>query len=72
MDPHSIQWEYKTEKLKLGDFLGGKINKDTLDQILNEAGAAGWELVSVLATALYQGRTQDVAILFKRPKQDAA
>ena len=30
--------------------------------------ADGWELVSALSTALYQGRTQDAALIFKRPK----
>ena len=61
-----VQWEYKTVKLKLGGFLGGKINQDQLDKILEQAGLEGWELVTVFATALYQGRTQDAAMVFKR------
>lgn len=61
-----VQWEYKTVKLRLRGFLGGQIDKDELDGILNQAGREGWELVTVFATALYQGRTQDAAMVFKR------
>ena len=61
-----LQWEYKTVKLKLGGFLGGKIDQNQLDAILEQSGREGWELVTVFATALYQGRTQDAAMVFKR------
>lgn len=61
-----VQWEYKTVKLELGGFLGGKIDQAQLDSILEEFGLEGWELVTVFATALYQGRTQDAAMVFKR------
>lgn len=61
-----VQWEYKTVKLKLGGFLGGKIDQSQLDSILEQSGREGWELVTVFATALYQGRTQDAAMVFKR------
>jgi hypothetical protein len=67
-----LNWEYRTEKLKLRGVLGGKIDQTQLDVILEEAGGAGWELVSMIATNLYQGRTQDVAMVFKRPKPVAA
>ncbi len=62
------QWEYRTEKLKLYGVLGGKIDQGELDKLLKEAGDDGWELVSMVATNLYQGRTQDTALVFKRPK----
>ena len=61
-------WEYRTEKLKLRGVLGGKIDQAQLDGLLKEAGDEGWELVSMIATNLYQGRTQDTALVFKRPK----
>jgi hypothetical protein len=61
-------WEYKSVKLKLRGFLGGKVDQDQLDHLLNEAGAEGWELVTGIATALYQGRTKDTVLIFKRPK----
>lgn len=63
-----VQWEYKTIKLKLRGLLGGKIDQKEVDGILTEAGQDGWELVTVFATALYQGRTQDAAMVFKRRK----
>jgi hypothetical protein len=61
-----VQWEYKTIKLRLRGFLGGKIDQVELDGVLDQAGRDGWELVTVFATALYQGRTQDAAMVFKR------
>ncbi len=65
-------WDYKTVKLRLRGFLGGKIDQPELDRILDEASGEGWELVQVLATALYQGRTQDAVLIFKRPRPGPA
>lgn len=70
MDRDTRLWEYKSVKLKLRGFLGGRVDQDQLDQRLNEAGAEGWELVTGIATALYQGRTKDTVLIFKRPKAD--
>ena len=63
-----VIWEYKTAKLRLHGVLGGKIDESELQTILTEAGGEGWELVSMVATNLYQGRTQDAALVFKRPQ----
>lgn len=60
-------WEYKSIKLKLKGVLGGLVDQKELDQTLAEAGGEGWELVTVLVTALYQGRTKDAVAIFKRP-----
>ena len=60
-------WQYKSIKLKLKGFLGGRVDQESLDKALAEAGAEGWELVTVLVTALYQGRTKDAVAIFKRP-----
>ena len=38
--------------------------------LLEESGREGWELVTILATALYQGRTRDAALVFKRPRRN--
>ena len=65
-------WDYRTVKLRLRGFLGGKIDQPELDRILQEASQEGWELVQVLATALYQGRTQDAVLIFKRPQASGA
>ena len=68
MSSSPVIWDYKTAKLKLHGLLGGKIDEAELQAILTEAGAEGWELVSIVATNLYQGRTQDAALVFKRPR----
>jgi hypothetical protein len=63
-----MKWEYMTIALKAGGFLGGKVNPDELTARLDEAGAAGWELVSVFPTARGNGHTRDVLAVFKRSK----
>lgn len=68
MSSAPVLWEYMTAKLRLRGLLGGKIDQADLDGILKKAGEEGWELVSMVATNLYQGRTQDAALVFKRPK----
>jgi hypothetical protein len=63
-------WEYKTVKISAqGWFLGGKLDEVAFDRLLNELGAKGWELVSVLATAREYGASRDIAAVFKRPKE---
>ena len=63
-----MKWEYMTIALKAGGFLGGKVNPDELTARLDEAGVAGWELVSVFTTAQGHGKTRDALAVFKRPK----
>ena len=63
-----MKWEYMTIVLKAGGFLGGKVDPDELTARLDEAGAAGWELVSVFTTAQGYGKTRDVLAVFKRAK----
>jgi len=61
-------WEYKTIKLKAtGFWLGGKIDEDKLDRMMNDLGAAGWELAAAIDTNEY-GCTKDVVAIFKRPQ----
>ena len=63
-----MKWEYMTIALPAHGFLGGKISPDELTARLDEAGAAGWELVNVFATAQGYGKTRDVVAVFKRAK----
>ena len=63
-----MKWEYMTIALKAGGFLGGKVNPDALTARLDEAGAAGSELVSVFATAQGSGQSRDILAVFKRPR----
>ncbi|MFD0710746.1 DUF4177 domain-containing protein [Paenibacillus sp. GCM10027626] len=61
-----VQWEYHTLKYRTGGFLGGKVNEEELDDLLNSRGYEGWELVSSFDTSLYQGQSKDIIMIFKR------
>jgi hypothetical protein len=63
-----MKWEYMSIALPAHGFLGGNIDPDELTARLDEAGAAGWELVNVFATAQGYGKTRDVVAVFKRAK----
>ncbi|WP_197086253.1 DUF4177 domain-containing protein [Sphingobacterium sp. IITKGP-BTPF85] len=41
------KFEYKTIKIEPKGFWGTKLDEDRIDEILNELGAQGWELVSM-------------------------
>ena len=60
--------EYKTIKLQATGFTGGKIDETKLDDMMNELGAQGWELVTGFDTNKGYGETRDVIIIFKRQK----
>ncbi|MGH2270871.1 DUF4177 domain-containing protein [Anaerohalosphaeraceae bacterium U12dextr] len=63
-------WEYKTIKLAAtGFWLGGKIDELRLDQMMNDLGQQGWELVAALDTSEAYGNTKDVVVIFKRLKK---
>jgi hypothetical protein len=62
-----MRWEYKTIKLRAKGFLGGKIDEDQLDTMMNDLGHDGWELAATFDTTKYQGSTQDVVVIFKKP-----
>lgn len=49
-------------------FRGGKIDEGWLRTELNRFGEEGWELVSVFSSAIGNGATNEVAVVFKRPK----
>ncbi|SMF92437.1 protein of unknown function [Paenibacillus uliginis N3/975] len=61
-----VQWEYRTVKYQTGGFLGGKVNEEELDELLNKHGYEGWELVSCFDTSQTQGQSRDVVMVFKR------
>ena len=61
-----MKWEYKTMKLQAKGFTGGKFDEVKLDQMMNELGAQGWELVAGFDTNKGYGETRDVVIIFKR------
>lgn len=60
------QWEYRTVKYKTGGFLGGKIDEQEFEDVLNKLGYDGWELVSCFDTSQAQGASRDIIAIFKR------
>ena len=63
-----MRWEYQTLKVKPSFWLG-KVDNDDLRGQLNELGAQGWELVTVLDTNYGEGTTHEIVFVFKRPEQ---
>ena len=61
-----MKWEYKTIKLKAKGFFGGDFDARELDNMMNEYGSMGWELVNGFDTNTSYGQTRDVVIIFKR------
>lgn len=60
------QWSYKTVKYKTGGFLGGKVDEEEFEDLLNSYGYEGWELVSCFDTSVSQGQSRDIIAVFKR------
>ncbi len=61
-----MKWEYKTIKLKTKGFSGGNFDESELDDMMNELGSQGWELVAGFDTNQAYGASRDVVIIFKR------
>lgn len=62
------QWEYKTIKIKTGGFLGGKVDEEEFQEVLNQYGRECWELVSCFDTSQSQGASRDIIVVFKRKR----
>jgi len=64
-----MKWEYKTIAIDTeGWFLGGKLDIQKLDAILNDSGADGWELIATTGTAQAYGASRLFVATFKRQK----
>jgi len=61
-------WEYKTIELAAHGFLGGKVDREKFDLMLNDVGRDGWELVAAFDTNQGYGATRDVIAIFKRAR----
>jgi hypothetical protein len=64
-------WEYLSERIGTKGFWGGKVDMKDFQALLTQHGQAGWELVSVFDTAIHQGSSRDVVLVFKRPARAA-
>jgi hypothetical protein len=62
-------WEYKTIKLEAtGFWMGGNVDAEKLDLMMNGLGQQGWELAAALDAKVAGGNTKDVIVIFKRPR----
>jgi len=62
-------WQYKTVHLAAQDwFLGGKVDYEQFEEMLNRLGREGWELVNVFDTNKSHGQTRDVVAVFKKQR----
>jgi len=61
-------WEYKTIKLGTQGMLGGKLDEEKLDALMNKLGREGWELAAAFDTNQAYGASRDVVAIFKRPR----
>ncbi|USG66964.1 DUF4177 domain-containing protein [Brevibacillus ruminantium] len=62
------KWEYRSMKVHTGGFLGGKLDVDEFQDMLNKLGAEGWELISCFDTNQSHGASREVITVFKRRK----
>jgi hypothetical protein len=62
------QWEYKSLKINTHGFAGGILDTDKFDQLLNEMGREGWEMVVAFDTNYGQGGSREVVATFKRER----
>lgn len=61
------KWEYKSVSIATEGWMGGILKTEEFDQMLNQMGQEGWELVTIFDTNLSNGATRYVIATFKRP-----
>lgn len=61
------RWEYKTVKMEAKGLMGGVVDTDKFDTLLNQLGMQGWNLVSVFDTNMaVNGTTREIVAVLKR------
>jgi len=64
-----VTWEYQTVKLEFKKSLSQiGLDPKALNRVLTEQGTLGWELVSTATIQMF-GITQEVTLIFKRPRE---
>lgn len=59
------QWEYKIINIRSERY---RLDPEAAPQ-LNELGDEGWELISITSVNFKSGATDNIAMVFKRPKE---
>ena len=63
------EWEYHVVVLEIGRMWSNPtVNVDELGALLNRLGRDGWELASSLDVNQHQGASNEIVLLFKRPR----
>lgn len=62
-----MKWQYKIRKFGAKGIMGAKFDAGEIETEINEMGRQNWELVSTFDTNRYQGQTQDILFVFKKP-----
>jgi Domain of unknown function (DUF4177) len=63
-----LRWEYKSLLIDVSGWLGPNIDSDGLEEVLNQHGSEGWELVSAFDVNRGHGATAALMVLLKRPR----
>ena len=63
------QWEYKSVKINTHGWMGGILDTEKFDEMLNALGRDGWELVVAFDTNLNEGASREVVATFKRERR---
>ena len=64
-----MKYEYKTMGFETKGLSGGKVDYHKFEEMLNQLGASGWELVNSLPSNRDFGHTGYIISIFKRPMQ---
>lgn len=60
----SVQWEYKIINIRSENY---RLDPNAAPE-LNKLGVDGWELVSIASVNFKTGATDNIAMVFKRPR----
>lgn len=63
----ATKWEYRVINVRSENY---RLDPNSAQE-MNRLGEEGWELVSITAVNFKSGATDNIALVFKRPKPDA-
>lgn len=63
-----VQWEYRIINIRSENY---RLDPNAASE-LDKLGVEGWELVGLTSVNFKTGATDNIAMVFKRPRRDAA